>query len=239
MDRIRQVSSTVLGIREEHRLRVRLPLASLTIAGHDAHELAPYLDLLRDEVNVKDVRLSDDLEALGHFDLRLDARVLGPRVGKDMKALLSAARAGEWETKGDGPVVAGRTLAEDEYRLALRAREGLEGLAVQGLTTNDMVVALDVRTSPELEREGYVRDLIRLTQVHRRESGLDVSDRIRLWVVEAPDDVRAGVGEHEDLIKRQLLADEVHLGAPPAGAEESAYEDSHPLGSIRVALARV
>ena len=80
-------------------------------------------------------------------------------------------REGRWTLLEDGGVeLEGRRLEEGEYELALVPRSGLEGIVVQALPSNDTVVALDVRTTPELEREGVARDVVRLIQMARREA---------------------------------------------------------------------
>src|SRR4030095_2864314 len=80
MDRVRDVCSTALGMRRQQNVRVRQPLARLVVAGPGARRLAPYLDLVRDEVNVKDVELSEEIEAFASFKLQLNSRALGPRL---------------------------------------------------------------------------------------------------------------------------------------------------------------
>src|SRR6185295_5485582 len=80
MDRVRQVASAALSLRKARRLRVRLPLARLTVAAADAVTLEPFVDLLRDEVNVKDVVLTDDVAAHGRFEVVVNARACGPRL---------------------------------------------------------------------------------------------------------------------------------------------------------------
>ena len=202
MDRVRTACSATLALREEHRLRVRLPLASLTIAGAGADRLEPYFDLIRDEVNVKAVHTSGDLEAFGHFDLKVDARRVGPRLGGEMKAVLTAAREGDWSSDdAGGVVVGGQRLAEGEFSLRLLPRDGLDGVAVESLPSNDALVALDVRTDGALEREGLARDVVRLIATARKEAGLHVSDRIRLYV-EASEAVSAALEEWGEYVRR-------------------------------------
>ncbi|MCZ6597907.1 MAG: isoleucine--tRNA ligase, partial [Planctomycetota bacterium] len=174
MDRVRYVCSAALALREEKRLRVRLPLASLTIAGAGSARLEPFLDLIADEVNVKDVRVSAELEELGAFELRVNARAAGPRLGGRIKDVLRHVKEdGTWKSLDGGRIeVGGEVLEPEEYALSLRPREGLAGLAVQALPGNDAVVALDVRPGPELEREGLARDVVRLVQIARKEAAL-------------------------------------------------------------------
>ena len=82
MDRVRQVASAALSLRKARGLRVRLPLARLTVAAPDAETLAPFADILRDEVNVKDVELTTDVAAHGRFEIAVNARACGPRLGR-------------------------------------------------------------------------------------------------------------------------------------------------------------
>jgi isoleucyl-tRNA synthetase len=207
IDRVRAACSAGLGLREEARLRVRLPLAEAVIAGQGAGRLQPYLDLLRDELNVKSASLAEDVGRFARFELKLDARKLGPRVGGDMKAILAAAKAGQWERLADGDVlVAGHRLLHNagEFNLALVPAAG-SGFLVAGLPSNDAVVVLDARLTPELEREGLARDLVRMLQQARKDAGLEVSDRIRATVVAAPA-VREALAAHRSFIAEQVLA---------------------------------
>ena len=235
MDRVRDACSAALGLREEGRLRVRLPLASLTIAGAGAERLGAFADLIRSEVNVKSVETSSDIEALASFELAVNARVLGPRLGPEMKKVIAAARSGEWTRSDDGTVsVAGHELQEGEYELRLSARDGAEGLSVAALASNDAVVALDVRTTPELEREGLARDLVRLVQTARKEADLAVSDRIALHIrAEGP--VRDAADTWRDYIMEQTLAEVLELAEPADGMHVSSgvVED----GEVQVGVA--
>src|SRR5580693_7544731 len=94
MDLVRSVCSTALGLRKARQLRVRLPLARLTVAHPDAASLAPYAELIGDEVNVKSVELSADPASLGTFELAVNPRVLGPRIGAKVQDVIKAIKAG-------------------------------------------------------------------------------------------------------------------------------------------------
>jgi len=233
MDRVRDVCSTALGLREEHRLRIRLPLAKLSIAGGDAARLEPFFPLIADEVNVKAVGASDAVEDLGSFDLKLNARAIGPRVGKRMKDLLAAAKRGDWTRDDDGVSVAGERLEPGDWDMRLLPREGLEGVAIGALPSNDAVVALDVAMTPELEREGLARDLIRQVQQARKAAGLHVSDRIHLWI-DGGDEIRGAVATWKAYIAEQTLASELAVGAPTAGAASLAAKVEGHTAEIAV-----
>jgi len=238
MDLVRTVCSTALGLRKAHQLRVRLPLAALTIAHPDAKSLAPFTGLIADEVNVKAVELAEDPASLGRFELAVNPRVLGPRIGGQVQQVIRAVKAGEWSQSGDGILAAGVQLEPGEYDLKLAAADQDSTSALPG---NAGLIALDLRVTPELAAEGTARDVVRVVQQARRDAGLDVSDRIRL-TVGADGAVADAVRAHAGFVTAETLATtlDVRPAAEVAG-------DSHPVAgvepsqasSVRVALSRV
>jgi isoleucyl-tRNA synthetase len=200
MDAIRDVASAALSLRKARGLRVRLPLARLTVATTDVDRLRPFADLLADEVNVKDVVLTDDVATYCEQVLTVVPRALGPRVGKQVQQVIKAVKAGDWQLDGGAPVAAGVTLQEDEYELKMVATDAENSAPLPG-----GVVVLDTTVTPELAAEGVARDVIRVVQQARREAGLDVSDRIEL-TVSASEDVAAAVEVHRDFVSAETLA---------------------------------
>ena len=232
MDRVRDVASTALRLREDNSLRVRLPLTSLTVAGTDSEALAGLTDLLVDEVNVKAVHLTDDLEGHATFTLRPDGRALGPRLGGDVQAVFAAARSGDFSLNDDGTVdVAGHTLSGDEFDLAL---ESPEGVAAAALGSADAVVVLDAEVTPELAAEGLARDVVRQVQQARRDADLVVTDRIILQLG-GHEAVLDAVRIHRDYVAAQVLATELNLGGAPAGAVDTEVEGL----ALRISLSSI
>ncbi len=206
MERVRDVCSTGRTLREREGLRVRQPLASLTVAGTGAGALEPFRALIADEVNVKEVVLSEAVEAFATFTLQINARVLGPRLGSEMKGVLAAAKRGEWTRGDDGQIAVGDTaLQNGEYELRLRPQEGV---SCEALSTQDAVVVLDTHLSEALIAEGIARDVVRGVQQARKEAGLHVADRVHLALV-LPDTWRDAAGTFEDWIAEQTLAEHV------------------------------
>ena len=208
MDRLREVASAALSLRDDRGLRVRLPLAEATVAGAGVSSIAPFVDLLADEINVKNISITDDVEAYGSFRLRPNGRVLGPKLGPDVQVVIKAAKSGDWVANDDGTVtVAGHVLEGDDFELGL---DPLDGVTAAPLPGNDAVVVLDTEVSPELEAEGQARDLVRFIQQLRKDRDLDVTDRIRLSL-DLPTTVQEALTPHLDWVAGQVLATEVVL----------------------------
>jgi isoleucyl-tRNA synthetase len=219
MDRVRQVASATLSLRKARRLRVRLPLATLTVAASDAAVLEPFADILRDEVNVKTVVLTGDVAAHGRFEIAVNARACGPRLGGDTQKVIKAVKAGEWSANDDGTVTAaGITLLPGEFseRLLAAGRAGSDAAAL-ALPGNTGLVVLDTAVTPELAAEGTAKDVLRLVQQARRDAGLDVTDRITL-VLDAPTAVMEAVRAHEAFVAGEVLATQVTYAPLERGA---------------------
>ena len=209
MDLVRATCSAALGLRKARQLRVRLPLSTLTVAHPDAAALAPFTDLVRDEVNVKDVLLDPDPATLGTFELAVNPRVLGPRLGGKVQEVIKAVKAGDWTQDGDTITAAGVQLGPDEYELKLAAGSGGGG-EKGALPGNTGLIALDTDVTPELEAEGTARDVVRLVQQARRDAGLDISDRIWL-TIGADEPTLAAILAHAEFVKAETLATNLDL----------------------------
>jgi isoleucyl-tRNA synthetase len=205
MDAVREVCSAALSLRKARGLRVRLPLAALTVATSRADALRPFADLVADEVNVKQVRFTDEVQAHCQQVLTVVPRVLGPRVGGQVQQVIRAVKAGDWSLVDGAPVAAGVTLAEGEYELKLVAADPDQSAPLPG---GDGVVVLDTQVTPQLAAEGLARDVVRVVQQARRDAGLDVSDRISVAVA-ASAEVVAAVTAHRAFVAREVLADAV------------------------------
>jgi isoleucyl-tRNA synthetase len=235
MDRVREVCSTGFSMRRQEKVRVRQPLRSLTVAGAGVERLRPYLDLVQDEVNVKEVRLSEDIEAFASFRLQVNARAVGPRLGGETKKVIAASKKGDWERDGDAVVVAGQRLEPGEFEWLLDAKEGV---ACQALPSGDMIVVLDFALDEALVQEGQARDVVRAIQQARREAGLHVSDRIRI-AVDLPDGYRQAVDAFRPYVAENTLADEIQLDGELDGGGASRHATKLGETEVTFALAKV
>jgi isoleucyl-tRNA synthetase len=218
MDRVRHVVTAALRLREDEGLRVRLPLQSVTVAGAGAAGVAGLSHLVADEVNVKAVDFTDELDDFATFSLQPNGKVLGPRLGKDVQQVFGAAKKGDWTQNDDGSIaIAGHTLSPEEFDLAVQPAEGVTAAA---LPSNDAVVVLNTEVTPELEAEGLARDIVRAVQEARKTEDLVVTDRIAL-TLELSDAASAAVRSHEDYVSEQTLATSVTYG-PTSGSHDAA-----------------
>ncbi|MFM5905252.1 MAG: isoleucine--tRNA ligase [Micrococcales bacterium] len=231
MDQVRAISSVSLSLRKSAQLRVRLPLANLTVVTGESADLAAFSEIIADELNVKQIQLVEfNAQAAADYGiekrLSVNARAAGPRIGKTVQQVIAAAKAGDW-SEANGVIVAGGVeLVEGEYSLELVASND-DSTNLIGILPGGGFVLLDSVVTPELAAEGLARDLIRAVQQARKEADFDVSDRIKLTVTGSAEVIDA-VTTHAELIKGETLALELE---PVVGTVESAVlvGDDHPV----------
>ena len=220
MSVVRTVVNLGHALRKEHQLKVRQPLAALTVATVDANAhtaLDAHRDLLVDELNVRAVHLRDDETDLVEVTVRPDFKVLGPRLGarvKDVAAALADLRADDIfrVTSGQSIEVAGVTISRDELVLNRIPRPG-RLVATDG----DLVVALDAELTEELVAEGLVREAVSALQRLRRSHGLAVADRISLSWWTAEQELAAALTASQKYVAEEVLATNISPGDGPNG----------------------
>ena len=232
MDRVREVCSAAHSIRKAAGRRARLPLRRLTVAVPDPDTLRPFTGLIADEVNVKEVELTDDVDTHASRALTVVFKRAAPRLGPATQSVAGAARRGEWRLLDNGKraEVGGELLEEDEFALDLVPVSTATSRCLPGL---DGLVVLDTDTDAELEAEGLARDLVRLVQQRRRDLGLSVTDRIALSLGASPAAV-AALDTWKDWVGEQTLATEVTstaLADVDHGDESSPVRAELPDGS--------
>ena len=212
-------SAVVLGrsLRSKHDLKVRQPLRSLYLLPPDEHSrygLGQMVDLLADELNIKEVLLVDDETYLSEVSYRPNFRALGPRFGKQMKEV--GQRIGELTQQeieilkaGDKIAVAGGEIGIEDVEVQRREKEGVV-VAID----NNLGVGLDVQLDDELVAEGVAREIVNRVQNMRKDAGLEVSDRIRIGV-QGEAGLLEAIGQHREYIAAETLALELSAGALP------------------------
>jgi isoleucyl-tRNA synthetase len=207
IDEVRRIVALGGNARNSRGVKLRQPLRRAVVYGADlarAHAAE-----IAEELNVKEVAF----ESAAQVRYKPNLPVLGPRLGKRLPEIRKALEEGRYELDGDDVVAAGERLAPDEL---LREREQVnEGWAAA--SEGDLSIELDTDLDDELLLEGRVRDAIRAINELRKESGLDVTDRIRVFLPEAQRELLA----HEEWIKTEVLAVAIELdGGDPLRIEK-------------------
>lgn len=218
--------------RNAHSLKTRQPLSAVTLVTADESlpgKVGPYADVLADELNVQEIRWAADRSEYVHHEVKPVFPKTGPRFGKRMKEVQQLlaqadgdALAAELEAHGritlelaEGP----EELSAEELEVRLVEREGT---ATQG--DRELLVALDTTLTPELEAEGWAREVVHRIQTARKEADLDYADRI-LVRYRADEALGRAITTHRDWIAEQTLAAELSDGADlPSGARDAPVE---------------
>ncbi|MGJ9412022.1 isoleucine--tRNA ligase [Aeromicrobium sp. CF4.19] len=209
MDAVREICSAGSALRKAAGLRVRLPLASLDAAVPDPTALHGFESVVAGELNLKQVRFValDSPEAASYGlsqRLVVHAKAAGPRLGKEVQQAIKGSKSGDWAVDEGGTVTAGGIVLEDGEFTLEQVADSADGTEITVLPDGGFI-ALATGVTPELEREGLARDIVRGVQQARRDAGLAVSDRIEL-VVGGSDATLAAVRAHGDLIAGETLA---------------------------------
>ncbi len=216
MELAQTITGLVLSIRKKVKIRVRQPLPRLVIPvlnAARAADLSAIQELLLSEVNVKQLEAVGEEAGVFTKKAKANFKTLGPKIGAQMKdaaaaiaslnaeALDTLSTTGEWIlTLPSGAV----TLQPEDVEISTEVSGSLEVATEKGIT-----VALDIALTPELKREGLARELINRLQNVRKDSGLDITDRIRLWI-QGDASVHEALAEHEITVASEVLASHIH-----------------------------
>ncbi|OIQ40907.1 MAG: isoleucine--tRNA ligase [Bacteroidetes bacterium MedPE-SWsnd-G1] len=213
MQKAQKISSMVLSLRKKEMIKVRQPLQRVMIPvldNQDREDILAVQDLIISEVNVKEIELLDDASNILVKNIKPNFKVLGPKYGKDMRLVGSEIqkfnqedinkieKEGEIAIKINDNFV---NLSVDEVEISSQDIEGWLVANQAGLT-----VALDVTISEELRKEGNARELINRVQNLRKDSGLEVTDKIKLSI-QRNTILEEAVKANESYIKNETLTD--------------------------------
>ncbi|MBI9100365.1 MAG: isoleucine--tRNA ligase, partial [Spirochaetaceae bacterium] len=214
MSLTQQAVSMGRALRSMHNLKTRQPLKALHLVTRNKEEkkvLFEMVDIIREELNIKEVIFRENEEDLVEYSAKANFRILGKILGKDMKA--AAARIETLSMDEIQNMLEGSTLniefdgvehknldiTEEHLMIQRQEKENLKVLNEGSLT-----IALDPEITDELKNEGIVRDIVRSVQNLRKESKLDVTDRINLFI-DGSDVVKIAVEAFEDHLKQETL----------------------------------
>ena len=213
MMKAQTVSSLVLSLRKKEMIKVRQPLQKVMIPVLDNNqraEIEAVSDLIKAEVNVKEIELLDDASGVLVKQIKPNFKALGPRFGKDMGLIakeiqgFSAEQINELDSKGElSLVISGKSiiLTSDDVEIS---SQDIPGWLVAN--ANGITVALDITLTEELKDEGIARELVNRIQNIRKDSGFEVTDKIKIHLQEN-DLLEKAVKANENYIKSETLTE--------------------------------
>ena len=205
MRRVQSIVSVGNQLREQYKLRNRLPLNSVTIAGANMPE---YAGIIKEELNVKNVKFDDNVSNVADSFVYLITPKIGARLGGALKDIIPSVKRGDYEIIDGTLHAAGHILNPDEFEVRLTVRSDVSGAA---LPDNTAVVVLDTEVNSELVAEGLANDALRFIQDTRKAAGLDVSDRVILTYSADPA-LAIAIEQHKKRIMRDALIVEMRMG---------------------------
>ena len=217
MRRVQEIVSVGKQLREQYKLRNRLPLNKLTVAG--GTPMPDYTNIIRDELNVKSVEWVDNTAKVADSFIYLITPKIGARLGAALREIVPLVKNGDYELSGDKLIVGAHTLNSDEFENRLNIRDGITGMA---LPDNTSVVILDTELNSELIAEGLANDALRFIQDTRKALGLDVSDRINLTYT-ADLALSGAIEQHRKRIMSDALIREMSPGSAEHFTEIEGY----------------
>ncbi|MBQ1628058.1 MAG: isoleucine--tRNA ligase [Treponema sp.] len=231
MATVQKAVSMGRSLRNTFNLKNRQPLASVALVTRDANEkrvLAEMEDSIREELNVKKVEFHDREDELVEYSCKANFKVLGKELGPKMKAAAAVIQTLASEQIQSILEGTSLTIDVDGTSVELTAekvivdRSEKDGLKV--LNDGTLTVGLDSKITDELKKEGYVRDLVRGIQNLRKESGLNVTDRINL-TVGGDDELKAAFTMFESFVSGEVLASSVKFDSNVQNATVVESED--------------
>ncbi|WP_427875471.1 isoleucine--tRNA ligase [Flavobacterium sp. MMS24-S5] len=215
MQKAQTISSLVLSLRKKEMIKVRQPLQKVMIPVLDENqraEIEAISDLVKAEVNVKEIELLDDASGILVKQIKPNFKALGPRFGKDMGLIskeiqgFSADQINQLDKQGTlDVVIAGNSVTLSLEDVEITSQD-IEGWLVAN--SNGITVALDITLTEELKNEGIARELVNRIQNIRKDSGFEVTDKIKVQI-KRNGILEDAVSKNEDYIKSETLTDEL------------------------------
>jgi len=231
INKARNITSLALSLRKKEQIKVRQPLQNLMIAVNgpeEKNEIKKIQEQLCSEINVKSIELIDDDNDILVKEIKPNFKLLGPRFGKDMGAVVSkinSFRDTEIKTlEQDGKI----NIPFNEKNIILDLSEveitskDIEGwLVAHG---NGLTVALDISLTEDLINEGIARELVNRIQNIRKDAGLEVTDKIEISFL-ADDDIKERIEKHSSYICSETLGEEIHFPQVMNDGTEIVFDD--------------
>ncbi|MCW9038736.1 class I tRNA ligase family protein, partial [Altibacter sp.] len=231
MQQAQTISSLVLSLRQREKIKVRQPLQKIMIpvlSEASRKEIEAVSDLIKSEVNVKEIELIDEGSGILVKEIKPDFKKLGPRFGPDMKMVAQAiTNFGQEEIiilEKEGEI----SLSVNEKNITLTLddvvirSQDIEGWLVAN--ANGITVALDVTITPDLRNEGIARELVNRIQNMRKDSGFEVTDRVDV-TLQKEKQLETAVTQNLEYIKQETLTEVLQFEDEISNGTEIAFDD--------------
>ncbi|WP_339832312.1 isoleucine--tRNA ligase [uncultured Altibacter sp.] len=231
MQQAQTISSLVLSLRQREKIKVRQPLQKIMIPvlnEASRSEIEAVSDLIKSEVNVKEIELIDEGSGILVKEIKPDFKKLGPRFGADMKMVAQAiTNFGQEEIlilEKEGVI----SLSVNEKNITLTLddvvirSQDIEGWLVAN--ANGITVALDVTITPDLRNEGIARELVNRIQNMRKDSGFEVTDRVDV-TLQKEKQLETAVTQNLEYIKQETLTEVLQFEDEISNGTEIAFDD--------------
>ncbi len=231
MESAQTISSLVLSLRAKEKIKVRQPLQKIMIpvsSAQQKEEILAVSDLIKHEVNIKEIELLEDASDILVKQIKPNFKTLGPRFGKDMKAIANAVinftseDINKMEQIGNLEVaINGKNITLEHTDVEITSQD-IEGWLVAN--EGSLTVALDVTITEELRKEGIARELVNRIQNLRKDSGFEVTDRIDV-LLQKDDNIVPAVNTNLSYIKAETLTEELEIIEQIDNGIEIAFDD--------------
>lgn len=231
MQKAQTISSLVLSLRKKEMIKVRQPLQKVMIPVLDAvqkAEIEAVADLIKAEVNVKEIELLDDASGILVKQIKPNFKALGPRFGKDMGLIskeiqsFTPEQINQLDKEGSlSMVISGKDVILSLEDVEISSQD-IEGWLVAN--ANGITVALDITISEELRKEGIARELVNRIQNIRKDSGFEVTDKVKVYVQNHAV-LQEAILANESYIKSETLTEELLFAENLENGTEIEFDD--------------
>lgn len=202
MNFVRQICTATNSLRNKENIKIRQPLTLLTIFTSEKDSLNPFLDIIKEECNIKNITLCNELEKYSKKIISLNTKALSQRIPKKIQKLKKAISENKWEIKNNILFIENEKIQQNEYKTTIRPKLGNSNLVLG----YHCFVVLNTKITEELKKEAIAKDIIRSVQEIRKKAKYNVSDIIQLKIKTKDQYIQDIINNYKDFIQKQTLS---------------------------------
>ena len=239
MELAQRICSLVHSIRKTNRIKVRQPLSKILIpvlSEKTRYQITSVEDLIKTEVNIKSIEYLDDASGVLSKKVKPNFKALGPKFGKEMKAVADGILAMSSEAVNQLEQTDSYLIPDTSYLITKNEVEILTEDLPGYLSAKDgeITVALDITITPALKQEGIARDFVNRIQNLRKDSGFEVTDKISIKLVDSDPEVTEGVRVFADFISQEVQAVSLEIVSELTDGQEVEFEELTLIVKVEV-----